>query len=71
MTDKYHIHFLVKCDATDRVCDIVKAVKQENVHYLWQKSNIFFQTVLEKEKLLVRRLFCLQYRRDFISYFTK
>ena len=41
-TDKDHIHFLVEYDATDRVCDTVKAVKQEITHYLWQKSNIFF-----------------------------
>ena len=28
-TDKDHIHFLLSYDATDRVCDIVKIVKQE------------------------------------------
>ncbi len=27
-TDKDHVHFLVSYDATDRVCDIVKVVKQ-------------------------------------------
>lgn len=27
-TDKDHIHFLLSYDATDRVCDIVKIVKQ-------------------------------------------
>ena len=35
-TDKEHIHFLVEYDATDRVCDIVKVVKQETTYYLWQ-----------------------------------
>ena len=35
-TDKDHIHFLVEYDATDRVCDIVKVVKQETTYYLWQ-----------------------------------
>ena len=30
-TDKDHIHFLVEYDATDRICDIVKVVKQETV----------------------------------------
>lgn len=40
-TDKDHIHFLVEYDATDRACDIVKAVKQETTHYLWQKYNSF------------------------------
>ncbi len=36
-TDKGHIHFLISYDATDRVCDIVKIIKQETTHYLWQK----------------------------------
>lgn len=34
---KVHIHFLVEYGATDRVCDIVKVVKQETTYYLWQK----------------------------------
>ena len=34
-TDKDHIHFLLSYDATDRVCDIVKIVKQETTYYLW------------------------------------
>ena len=38
-TDKDHIHLLVKYDTTDRVCDIVKAIKQETTYYLWQKYN--------------------------------
>ena len=38
-TDKDHIHFLLSYDATDRVCDIVKIVKQETTYYLWQKYN--------------------------------
>lgn len=33
-TDKDHIHFPLSYDTTDRVCDIVKAVKQETTHYL-------------------------------------
>ena len=36
-TDKDHIHFLLSYDATDRVCDIVKIVKQETTYHLWQK----------------------------------
>ena len=35
-TDKDHIHFLISYDTTDRVCDIVKIVKQETTYYLWQ-----------------------------------
>ena len=38
-TDKDHIHFLLSYNTTDRVCDIVKTVKQETTHYLWQKYN--------------------------------
>lgn len=35
-TDKDHIHFLISYDTTDRVCGIVKAIKQETTYYLWQ-----------------------------------
>ena len=35
-TDKDHVHFLIDYDTTDRVCDIVKIVKQETTYYLWQ-----------------------------------
>ena len=40
-TDKDHIHFLLSCDTTDKVCDIVKIVKQETTYYLWQKYGTF------------------------------
>ena len=36
-TDKDHIHFLISYDTTDRVCDIVKIIKQETTYFLWQK----------------------------------
>ena len=39
--DKDHIHFLVEYDATDRICDIVKVVKQETTYYLWHKYGLF------------------------------
>ena len=45
-TDKDHIHFLLSYDATDRVCDIVKIVKQETTYYLWQK---YYNSVLSKQ----------------------
>ena len=32
-TDKDHIHFLLSYDTTDRVCDIVKIVKQETTYF--------------------------------------
>ena len=40
-TDKDHVHFLVSYDATDRVCDIVKVVKQQTTYHLWQKYSDF------------------------------
>ena len=47
-TDKDHIHFLLSYDTTDRVCDIIKIVKQETTYYLWQKySSVLSKTVLE------------------------
>jgi putative transposase len=36
-TDKDHIHFLISYDTTDRVCDMVKIIKQETTYHLWQK----------------------------------
>ena len=36
-TDKDHIHFLLSYDTTDRICDIVKLIKQQTTYYLWQK----------------------------------
>lgn len=40
-TDKDPIHFLLGYDMTDRVCDIVKVMKQETIYYLWQKYRTF------------------------------
>ena len=33
-TDKDHIHFILSYDTTDRVCDIVKTIKQETTYHL-------------------------------------
>ena len=44
-TDKDHIHFLLSYDTTDRVCDIVKIVKQETTYHLWQK----YSSILSKQ----------------------
>ena len=43
--DKDHIHFLLNYDTADRVCDIVKIVKQETTYHLWQK----YSSVLSKQ----------------------
>lgn len=40
-TDKDHLHILLEYDTTDRVCDIIKAIKQDTTHFLWQKYTIF------------------------------
>ena len=50
-TDKDHIHFLSSYDATDRVCDIVKIVKQETTYYLWQKYNSILSKQYWKKKI--------------------
>lgn len=50
-TDKDHINFLVEYDATDRVCDIVKVVKQETTYYLWQKYGSFLSKQYWKKRI--------------------
>ena len=50
-TDKDHIHFLLGYDTTDRVCDIVKIVKQETTYYLWQKYNSVLSKQYWKKKI--------------------
>ena len=44
-TDVDHIHVLLEYDTTERVCDIVKELKQKSTHYLWEK----FQQNLKNE----------------------
>ena len=71
-TGKDHIHFLISYDTTDRVCDIVKIVKQETTYYLWQKYSSILSKQYEKEKnILVRQMLCLQYWRSIVSDYTK
>lgn len=49
--DKNHVHFLVGYDATDRVCDIIKVVKQQTTYYLWQKYSDFLSKRYWKKKI--------------------
>ena len=49
-TDKDYIHFLLSYDTTDRVCDIVKIIKQETTYYLWQKYSSVLSKQYWKEK---------------------
>ena len=50
-TDKDHIHFLLSYDTADRVCDIVKIVKQETTYHLWQKYSSVLSRQYWKEKI--------------------
>lgn len=50
-TDKDHIHFLLSYDTIDRVCDIVKSIKQETTYYLWQKHPSFLYKQYWKKKI--------------------
>ena len=50
-TDKDHIHFLISYDTTERVCDIVKLIKQQTTHYLWQKYPNFLSKCYWKHKI--------------------
>ena len=50
-TDKDHIHFLLIYDTTDRVCDIVKIVKQETTYYLWHKYGSLLSKQYWKKKI--------------------
>lgn len=50
-TDKDHMHFLISYDTTDRVCDIVKIVKQETTDYLWQKYGSFLSKQYWKKRI--------------------
>lgn len=41
VTDKDRIHFLLRYDTTDGVCDIVKIGKQETTYHLWQTKEFY------------------------------
>lgn len=50
-TDKDHIHLLISYDTTDRVCDIVRQIKQKTTYYLWQKYPKFLSNQYWKHKI--------------------
>jgi putative transposase len=50
-TDKDHIHLLLSYDTTERICDIVKIIKQETTYYLWCKYNTFLHRCFWKKKI--------------------
>ena len=49
-TDKDHIHFLISYDATDRVCAIVKMIKQQTTYYLWKNIRISYLSNIGRKK---------------------
>ena len=49
-TDKDHMHLLLSYDTADRVCDIVKIVKQETTYHLWHKYSSVLSKQYWKEK---------------------
>ena len=51
--DKDHMHFLISYDTTDRVCDIVKIVKQETTYCLWQKYGSFLSKQYWKKRIFL------------------
>ena len=50
-TEKDHIHVLLSYDTIDRVCDIVKIVKQETTYYLWHKYDSLLSKQYWKKKI--------------------
>ena len=49
--DKDHIHLLMGYDTTDRVCDIVKIVKQETTYYLRQNYGMLLSKYYWKKAI--------------------
>lgn len=43
-TDGDHIHILLDYHPTDRICDIVKALKQQTTHRLWEQYHTYLAT---------------------------
>ena len=50
-TDKDHLHLLISYDTTDRVCDIIKQIKQQTTYYLWQKYQNFLSGQYWKKRI--------------------
>ena len=47
-TDKEHIHILLEYNTTDRICDIIKIIKQQTTYFLWQNIIIFCPNIIGK-----------------------
>ncbi len=62
-TDIDHIHILLEYDTTERVCDIVKELKQKSTYYLWEN----FQQILKHEYWMKRVFWSDDYFVDSIG----
>ena len=71
-TDKDHIHFLISYDTTDRVCDIVKLIKQQTTYYLWQKyPNFMFKQYWKKKIFWSDGYFACSIGEVSVSHYTE
>lgn len=52
-TDKDHIHILLEYNTTDRICDIIKIIKQQTTYFLCQKYHDFLSQYYWKKKLFL------------------
>lgn len=50
-TDTDHIHILLEYDTTDRVCDLVKVIKQQTNQYLWVRYTRFLSKQYWKKRI--------------------
>ncbi len=51
-TDKDHLHLLLSYDTTDKVCNIVKILKQESTYYLWMQYPDLLRKQYWKKRIL-------------------
>lgn len=50
-TDRDHIHILLEYDATERICDIVSAIKQRTTYWLWEEYGPFLARHYWKKRI--------------------
>lgn len=50
-TDEDHIHLLLEYDTIERICDLVKILKQETTFILWQKYPLLMSQNYWKKKI--------------------
>ena len=54
-SDRDHIHLLISYNVTDRICDIVKRIKQETVYKAWAKDGYFAGSIGEVSEETIRQ----------------